>query len=211
MKILRFHNVEIDLQSRSILRDGLALQPHPRSFDLLVYLIERRGRIIAKHELLRQLWGDARVAEDDLLQCVAELRKALGDDARQPRFIKAISKSGYQWVAEVEPAKPLPAPPPVSEAPAEPAIPQPPLPCPTPGHRGVPIWAIAAAIAVLAGILLVWLFRAHARKSLPPAGSAQAVLIPYFDNQSRTLELDRSVGGPLAPTDAPSSRWNPET
>jgi len=69
---------------------------------MLEYLISNRNRLVAKNELLDRLWKDTAVNENAPAQCVIELRKALGDNARNPRFIKTISKLGYQFIGPVE-------------------------------------------------------------------------------------------------------------
>jgi len=74
--------------------------------DVLVYLAADPGTVIAKEELLEAVWGGAFVEEGALAQAVHSLRKALGDDARQPRFIQTIPKRGYRLVAPVEPVLP---------------------------------------------------------------------------------------------------------
>jgi hypothetical protein len=70
--------------------------------DVLVYLAAEPGRVIPKEELLEAVWGGAFVEEGALSQAIHSLRKALGDDARQPRYIQTIPKRGYRLIAPVE-------------------------------------------------------------------------------------------------------------
>ena len=58
--------------------------------------------MVAKSELLAELWKNTSVNENAPAQCVIELRKALGDNSRDPRFIKTISKLGYQFIGPVQ-------------------------------------------------------------------------------------------------------------
>ncbi|MEM9555194.1 MAG: tetratricopeptide repeat protein [Acidobacteriota bacterium] len=69
---------------------------------LLLYLVENSHRVVGKEEIFRSVWRDARVEEGALPRCISELRRALGDDARRPRFIETLPKRGYRWIASVE-------------------------------------------------------------------------------------------------------------
>lgn len=104
-------------------------------FDLLVYLVEKRGRVVAKAELMEAIWPDSVVEENNLNQAISALRQALGETAQAPRFIATITGRGYQFTGEVHAAE--------SQAPAEPRT-----------ASAVPRYALAAAvvIAVLFGL-----------------------------------------------------------
>jgi len=69
--------------------------------NLLAYLIENRDRIISKEELLDKLWQHGDYRENSLTQSIRELRAALGDNAKSPRFIKTFPQRGYQWMPSV--------------------------------------------------------------------------------------------------------------
>jgi DNA-binding winged helix-turn-helix (wHTH) protein/TolB-like protein/cytochrome c-type biogenesis protein CcmH/NrfG len=77
----------------------------PRVMDVLVCLASEPGRVIAKEELLDAVWGEAYVEEGALSQAIHLIRKALGDDARQPRYIQTIPKRGYRLVVTIMPAQ----------------------------------------------------------------------------------------------------------
>lgn len=70
--------------------------------NLLTYLIENRERVISKDELLNELWDHGEYRENALIQSIRELRKALGDSAQNPSFIRTFPQRGYQWIAPVE-------------------------------------------------------------------------------------------------------------
>jgi TolB-like protein/DNA-binding winged helix-turn-helix (wHTH) protein len=74
----------------------------PKTFDTLLYLVERHGSLVKKEEILRSLWADAFVTENALTRCIKEVREALKDDAYQPSFIKTVPRVGYRFIAEVE-------------------------------------------------------------------------------------------------------------
>jgi Tol biopolymer transport system component/DNA-binding winged helix-turn-helix (wHTH) protein len=75
----------------------------PKTFDVLRYLIEHRDRLVTKEELLDSVWADTFVTPNVLTRAVAQLRKALGDDAFEARIIETVSKRGYRFIATVTP------------------------------------------------------------------------------------------------------------
>jgi DNA-binding winged helix-turn-helix (wHTH) protein len=101
MKV-RFGPFEFDPATRELLHEGKPVHLSPKSFDLLQILIERRPALVTKTELQDRLWPDAVVLEANLGNAVAEIRKALGDDPRSPRFIWTVSRRGYRFSADVE-------------------------------------------------------------------------------------------------------------
>src|SRR5205085_6825536 len=71
----------------------------PKVYDALLYILENRGRLIGKEELIHELWSDAFVTEDSLVQCMVELRRALDDRAQQ--IVKTVPRRGYVFTAAV--------------------------------------------------------------------------------------------------------------
>jgi TolB-like protein len=67
-----------------------------------MHLVERHGHLVRKEELLERVWADTNVTEAVLTHCVAEVRQALGDSPRNPRFLKIVPRAGYKFTAEVE-------------------------------------------------------------------------------------------------------------
>ena len=74
----------------------------PKVMDVFVCLIERSGKTVAKDEFMERVWAGTVVTDDVLARCISELRKALGDDARNPSYIETIRKTGYRLIASVE-------------------------------------------------------------------------------------------------------------
>jgi DNA-binding winged helix-turn-helix (wHTH) protein len=101
MKI-RFGGFEFDPATRELRHEGRTVHLSPKSFDLLEILIERRPALVTKTELQDRLWPDAVVLEANLGNAVAEIRKALGDDSKSPRFVWTVSRRGYRFSADVE-------------------------------------------------------------------------------------------------------------
>src|SRR5262245_33322090 len=77
----------------------------PRNFAVLRYLVERAGRLITKDELLATVWRDVIVSEAALASCIRDLRSALGDSSRGPRYIETVHRRGFRFIGPVAPAK----------------------------------------------------------------------------------------------------------
>ena len=99
--IYRVGDMEIDVAQNCLRRNGAEQHLRPKSFQVLLYLLENRARVVPKEELMERLWTDTAVTDDALVQCLIEIRKAFGDDSRRPRFIKTIPKVGYRFINSV--------------------------------------------------------------------------------------------------------------
>jgi Tol biopolymer transport system component/DNA-binding winged helix-turn-helix (wHTH) protein len=97
----RFGEFTVDPEQKVLLRDGARLALPPKIFDTLLILVDNSGRIVQKEELMKRLWPDTFVEESNLTFNIQQLRKALGDDARHPRFIETVPRRGYRFIAEV--------------------------------------------------------------------------------------------------------------
>jgi DNA-binding winged helix-turn-helix (wHTH) protein/tetratricopeptide (TPR) repeat protein len=97
----RIDQIEVDVARNCVKRLGVDHALRYQSFHVLLYLLERSGQPVSKEELAATIWRDAAVTDNALTQCIAEIRKAFGDDSRHPTYIRTISKVGYQFVAPV--------------------------------------------------------------------------------------------------------------
>ena len=70
----------------------------PRYFDLLVFLIERRHEAVHRRDIFDRVWNDVVVSDSALSQAIRTIRRTLGDDSREPRFIRTVSRHGYRFV-----------------------------------------------------------------------------------------------------------------
>jgi len=84
----------------ALLQAGREIKLRPKVYDALLYFLENRGRLIAKEELNQALWPDAFVTEDSLVQCLVELRRALGERAQE--FLKTVPRRGYLFAAAAD-------------------------------------------------------------------------------------------------------------
>ncbi len=102
--IYEFGEFRLDAKSRRLcLRETGELVPlQPKAFELLLFLIESEGRILAKNEILEAVWAESFVEEANLSQTVFVLRKALNEDRKNPRFIVTVPNRGYRFIGKVE-------------------------------------------------------------------------------------------------------------
>src|SRR5258708_10092995 len=100
---LRFGPFELSIGERVLRRDGQVLPLGGRALDILIYLAERPGEVIAKQELIDHVWPDVTVEEGSLRVHVAAIRKALGDGQFGNRYIANIKARGYSFVGTVVP------------------------------------------------------------------------------------------------------------
>ena len=99
--VYEFGDVQVDLNQMRVRRAGADVALEPKSFDVLCFLIEHRDRLVTKEELLDAVWRDTFVTPNVLTRAVAQLRKALGDEAREAHIIETVAKRGYRFIATV--------------------------------------------------------------------------------------------------------------
>ena len=99
--LYEFGPFRLDPAERLLLRDGRAVQLTAKAFDTLLVLVENGGRVVKKDFLLEQVWSDTVVEESTLAQNIFTLRKTLGDDSHENRFIETVPRQGYRFVCEV--------------------------------------------------------------------------------------------------------------
>ena len=100
--IYQFDDVRIDPAGFRVWKGATAVQVEPKAFRVLLFLIENRGRLIEKRELLDAIWKETFVTENALTREIAQLRRALGDSAKEARYIETIPTKGYRFIADVE-------------------------------------------------------------------------------------------------------------
>jgi DNA-binding winged helix-turn-helix (wHTH) protein len=98
----RFEHFTLDTTSRRLTCGDRVIALVPKAFDLLVLLIEERPRLLSKAELHRRLWPETFVSDASLSGLVALIRDALGDDARDPHFIRTAHRVGYAFMPTVD-------------------------------------------------------------------------------------------------------------
>ena len=96
-QIERFGDVEVDLDSRAVLKRGRFANLTPRAFDLLAALVRRRGTTVSRNELMREVWGHrAEIASRTVDTHIADIRREIEDDPNNPRYLVTVWKTGYR-------------------------------------------------------------------------------------------------------------------
>ncbi|WNJ88283.1 transcriptional regulator [Bosea sp. 685] len=96
-----FDGCVLDANIRELSRDGVAIRIEPQVFDLLLYLLRNRARLVSKDDLIDNIWQGRIVSESSLTTRVNAARKAVGDSGEEQRVIRTVPRKGFRFVAEV--------------------------------------------------------------------------------------------------------------
>ena len=213
----QFDTVEVQPAAFTVLRDGRPVDLEPKAVRVLLYLIEHRDRAVTKDELIETVWEGTAVTDNALTRIVAQIRRELGDDARQARYIQTLPTMGYRFVADLKVVQPADVPPALPDV-----------------RRSRGPWLIAAVLAVVVLAAFGLLFR----RSVPgPGGELRTVQLTtspgldigasfspdgksfvYCSNRSGRFEIYRrlvaSGGGEIQVTDDGKQNidpaWSPD-
>jgi Tol biopolymer transport system component/DNA-binding winged helix-turn-helix (wHTH) protein len=199
--LYRFDDVALDMEGFRLTRRGEPVHLEPKVLELLGYLVANRGRLVEKPELQAAVWRDTAVSDSALTRAVAQLRKALDDDAREARYVETVPTRGYRFRGEVR----------VEEGRNGSATTLETLPSParSPEPETKPAGRMAATLAAIACLLLALLAAALLGRRAPtspeprPAREARRMLVstsrgynafPTFSPDGGTLAFvsDRS-------------------
>ena len=98
-KRITFESFQLEPENGRLWSGEEEVALRPKSFAVLRYLLEHQGRLVTKEELLKTLWAGTVVSDGVLKVCVREIRKALGETAKEPRFIETVPRKGYRFIA----------------------------------------------------------------------------------------------------------------
>src|SRR5215813_1908334 len=101
MMIYAFGEYVLNTQLHILARAGKPIKLRPKAFEVLVYFIEHRDRIVAKHELCEQVWPHQFISDATLGSTVRAVRQAIGDTGEAPQFIRTVHGYGYRCLAPV--------------------------------------------------------------------------------------------------------------
>ena len=167
---LVFGEFVFDLASRELTRNGRPVPLQPQPARVLQYLIEHRGRMVERQDVIRHVWPDGHHVNFDqgLNYCIRQVRVALGDTAAAPRYLETVPRRGYRWIAAVAGPSTLPLP--------EPAVPW------RPGalFRPVPLWGALASGALgslMTASMFAWAALHPVRPSDPVAATSPHYLV----------------------------------
>lgn len=103
LHIVRFGTFELDCDNRQLQRRGTPIELGSRYFDALTLLVARRGELVSKDTFMDDVWQGIPVTDEALTQCIRHLRRALSDNATNPRIIQTVPKHGYRFIAAISP------------------------------------------------------------------------------------------------------------
>ncbi len=98
----RFDRFVLDPANRLLMRDSVSVDLNARYLDALALLVREAGQLVTKDRFLEDVWRGVPVTDEALTQCIKTLRRALGDNAANPRLIETVPKHGYRFIAPVE-------------------------------------------------------------------------------------------------------------
>ncbi|HEY6118346.1 MAG TPA: winged helix-turn-helix domain-containing protein [Pyrinomonadaceae bacterium] len=100
--LYEFDGFRLETSERELRHNGSAVPLTPKAFEILLLLVERSGHLVEKDDLLKQVWPDTFVEEANLARHIWMLRKALGDENRDHRYIETVPKRGYRFIPEAK-------------------------------------------------------------------------------------------------------------
>lgn len=185
-KTYTFKGFTVDLDRACLLRAGEEIKLRPKVFEALRYLVENNSRLVTKDELIKAIWSDAFVTDDSLVQCLVELRRALGDEAQE--CLKTVPRRGYIFEAPVT-QNPIDEPRPAAEPP------QPEMK-PVRSRRDVRLVALMAIGGAAAAAFLI--FQLATTPPSPQLTDEDTVLIADFVNATGDRIFDGTLRQALA-------------
>src|SRR6478672_628744 len=95
---------ELDLRAYELRRSGLALKLEPTPFGILALLIEQRGELVTRQQIVEKIWGKGVFLDTDnsINGAIRKIRQVLNDDAEEPRFVETVTGWGYRFIAPIE-------------------------------------------------------------------------------------------------------------
>jgi TolB-like protein/DNA-binding winged helix-turn-helix (wHTH) protein/Flp pilus assembly protein TadD len=203
---LRFGDFTLDVAAYQLRRDGRPVKLGRQPMELLLLLVERRGQLVTRADIVARLWGpDVFVdVETGVNTAISKVRQALRDAPETPRFLETVAGKGYRFIAPVEGAPP--AGPPAGPL-AEVSLPVAVADRLEPASRRLPVKAIAAVIALLAVLVAsgVAIWRARG----PEPSSAVAIAVLPFVNLGGDADRDYLAAGLTGETSASLARIDP--
>jgi DNA-binding winged helix-turn-helix (wHTH) protein len=98
-QLLRFGPYRLDLGATQLWRGTLEVKLTPKALAVLRVLVTRPGQVVTKDEFFRSVWTETVVSDDARAACIQELRQALREEARKPRYLETLHRRGYRFIA----------------------------------------------------------------------------------------------------------------
>jgi Tol biopolymer transport system component/DNA-binding winged helix-turn-helix (wHTH) protein len=205
----RFGEVEVEVAGREVRRSGERVPLEPKALDVLLLLLADAGRVVDKRRLLREVWADVHVTDSSLARAVTQVRRAIGDDPKTPRFVETVPTRGYRFIGRLAATDDAVAA--VEATPAQtgaPAVEPPPGEAPVSlrsrrARLGLTVMAVASGAVLLAAALAGLVPRAQV--VLPASATLGASLVDAATRQA--VQLTTSRGLDADPSLSPDGSW----
>ncbi len=185
--VLRFGEFTLDAERHGLFRDGERVHLTTKPLETLIFLVENRGRKVSKKELLDAVWQDTFVTEDVLVQAVREIRRVLGDNKDNPRYIQTIPRQGYRFIGAVSFEFPF-----VKSANTEPV----PLVVAPQPKKLKWLWAILAILAIVSvSVILVRLMRSNAGEEQSSSKKTESQSKPEIPSAAKSITSGKFNSG----------------
>ena len=178
-----FQSFRLDATNHCLWNGGDRVRIPPKAFDVLRYLVEHPGRLVAQDELLQALWPDTYVNPEVLRKYILDIRKILGDRADNPTFIETLPKRGYRFVANVDDCAADPSPLSASTPLDESVLPGPPAsPQATLLHNRQPrTWLMLAASVLITAAMAIYFWSGRNNRSAQAPNNTSIAVLPFSD------------------------------
>src|SRR5579862_2744172 len=194
-RCFRFDNVEINVQNLRV-TDGSEIRSlEPKSFRLLLFLVENPGRALPKEEIMGVVWPGTFVSDNSLARAITQIRKALDDDPKSPRYIETIPTVGYRFLEKCTTDLGPPTASEALEGDPEPTAASTPAAVPAQArpHSGATIAIVAVlVIAIAAGLWLLAFPKAQALTN------RDTIVLADFANSTGDTVFDEALKQGLA-------------
>ncbi len=188
--VYEFGEFRLDSAKRLLFKaDNESIPLMPKAFDTLLYLVQNSGKVIEKDELMREIWADTIVEENNLNQNISILRKVLGEKRGDHRFIATIPGHGYKFVADVREVSNRESESEIADPEAEEKKYQPPQTADFISRYKVPIAAVLVLIAAISAVYIFY-FRQKSSSERPPRSIAVLPFKPLVaGDRDEVLEM----------------------
>jgi pimeloyl-ACP methyl ester carboxylesterase/DNA-binding winged helix-turn-helix (wHTH) protein len=99
--VYKFNSFEVNQSTYEVLENGKAIKAQPQIIELLIFLLENHQRYVSKEEIHDRVWKDRVVSDTTVSSCIKSIRKLLGDDGKEQKFIRTVHGRGFQFIAEL--------------------------------------------------------------------------------------------------------------
>lgn len=106
LQTYRFENFTVEPKTFRVFKDERFLPLEPKAFEVLIMFLDHPGRLFTKEDILDQVWKNSYVTPNVMTRAISQLRKALGDTRKEPKYIETIQTHGYRFIAKIEATPP---------------------------------------------------------------------------------------------------------